>query len=104
MKKIVIVSFIVSLVSNYLVTSPILLFWCIWLVLGYCTYTLAKAIDGPFDWNREMDSVTIVTSFAIPPITLFVYIINDFDKIKDMFKEKFPNVKLPKIRNPFTWE
>lgn len=57
MKQTVIVSVITTLITNYVLTSPILVFW---LVLGYYVYNL-------------------------------------------VIKEKLPNLKLPKIRNPFTW-
>lgn len=101
------VAVVTTLVTNYLLASPFLMFFLIWGILGFLTVKIGKqAMDITNEkesYHIPFDGGYIAICVICPPIAWICMVLCQRDEILTLIKRKFPKFRLPKVRNPFIW-
>jgi len=104
MKNTIIVAIVTTLITNFLLAFPTFLFCLLWGGLAVYNFKLEKYLCDMAGMRTQMDFSENAGSFLFniicPPAMTIVLVIVFWEEILGKVKKK---VKLPKIRNPFTW-
>jgi len=100
----IILSSLTFLTWQICLANPFGTFAVLYVLWGYATYKLINHYEGGFDYSDIESVLLLLAIFAIPWIFFFIIVCYNGDEIKKDLKNKYPNFKIPKVRNPFYFE
>ena len=88
---------------HILFAFPVFGFIMLYLAAGYGTYRF-MLLHILFDLEDFSDYLFLALVYLVPWMMFPIMALCEWEETKRMFKNKFPNFKLPKFRNPIHFE